>query len=41
MTPASKMFSPQFFKESISNVGIVVFGRVILFMELFPVPFLA
>jgi hypothetical protein len=26
MTPVSKMFSPQFFKESISNVSIVVFG---------------
>lgn len=31
MTPVSKMFSPQFFKESLSNVGIVVFGIVILY----------
>jgi hypothetical protein len=29
MTPVSKMFSPQFFKESLSNVGIIVFGIVI------------
>jgi hypothetical protein len=29
MTPVSKMFSPQFFKESLSNVCVVVFGIVI------------
>jgi hypothetical protein len=40
MTPVSKMFSPQFFKESLSNVGIVNFGGNI-FTEDFPVPFLA
>lgn len=36
MTPVPQMFSPQFFKESLSNVGIVVFGRVIFSLELFP-----
>jgi hypothetical protein len=41
MTTVSKMFSPQFFKESLSNVGIVDFGIVIFSLEFPPVPFLA
>ena len=35
MTPVSKMFSPQFFKESLSNVGLVDFGIVTYSLEFF------
>jgi len=41
MTSVSKVFSPQFFKESISNVSIVVFGVVIFLLKSFLVSFLA